>query len=162
MGWTKCFVLGTLLLYLIIGCSSSQRKQASKEDPIYRHYEQIEKEEWEAEKELFFTFPIEDTNHPYKIEVELRVRSNCRLKSIHLGFVEETPSLGSQSYIRTIDLTPKLATNGGYNYHEFSLLLFPNRVFTEKGIYSIGVRHLLSVDKLKGVADLGIIVTPML
>lgn len=133
---------------------------ACQDDNIYQHYIKIPNQVWSQYNKVYFkvkiTAPIQAAN------VYLAVRYNPVLpyESLKLNVRTITPSKLSQTNIYTFPLH-KITDS---NYSGFQTLADKNNIlatnisFLEKGTYYYEVQHLMKVNQLPLIEDVGLIV----
>ena len=125
---------------------------------VFSEFQHVPDKAWDKQVEFTFHFEIKDVTIPYNISLQLR---NSRLyKYQNAGFILEERHPSEVSIKDTIecilaDSTGKWAGNG-ITLFQNQLLIKENYHFPDTGAYSIGIRHAMLDDPLRGIEDIGI------
>lgn len=148
-------LLSVLLLIVISGCATEDSS------PLYSHFEVIDAARWGAERELFFSTPVEEVTETYSMVGVLRVSPSCRLKSLPIGIVEEDSAGKISTKIVHCPLDAGRAHSVGYNLREYRFEIDDARTFRHQGIHTVSFRHLLKDSIAEGILEIGLIIRPM-
>lgn len=129
---------------------------------VYDQFQAIEGKEWTKEKVYYFTFSIDDNSIPYDLSLEIRNNNRYPYQNLWVFFSEEPP-IGP---LTRDTMECMLADDYGKWYgHGISLFLstFPvrtNYYFPYPGQYTYSFRQAMRQDKLIGIQEIGLNVTP--
>ena len=153
----------TRKLYLLVGfciCFVS-----CKENIIFSEYESFS-DGWSKSDTLVFDFKAPDTIKPYHLFFNTRVNQDYEFSNLYLIANISFPNgkqIGDTLEYEMAYPDGKLMGNGFGSVKESKLWYKSNVVFTEKGNYTVEVKHAMrkfgkteALDTLQGIMDFGI------
>jgi len=127
-------------------------------DIVYNKFQPIQDKVWDKQAEYFFTFDITDASVLY--DISLQLRNNNMYPYQNLWVISEERHI--DSIYRKDTLEFMLAddfgrwTGNGIALFQSQMILRDNYQFPDTGQYTIGIRHGMRDDKLKGIEDIGL------
>jgi len=115
---------------------------------------------WDKQAEFVFHFEMNDITIPYNISLQLRNSRLYPYQNLYVIFEEQNPlGISMKDTIECIlaDSTGKW-TGNGITLFQKQFLLKENYHFPDTGTYTIGVRHAMIDDHLKGIENVGILI----
>lgn len=125
---------------------------------VYNKFETIEKGLWEKQKELVFSFEIEDITFPYHILLEIRNNNFYPFQDLWLNRIEIQPdSLVFQDTI-SITLADQYGrwSGNGISLFETEYTLYSGHFFKTPGIYTYTFQHIMYKEPLPGIQNIGL------
>ena len=146
-------------LYSIIITASCFFLSCSKET-VYSKFQPIQNKVWNKQSEYFFMFEISDILIPYNIAIQ--IRNNDIYPYQNLWILSEEKQTDDIFVRDTIEFM--LAddfgkwTGKGISVFQSHMSLRNNYHFPDTGTYTIGIRHGMRDEKLKGIENIGLII----
>lgn len=129
---------------------------------LYSHYEALPISGWEADSVVDFTFSANDTISPYQLVLSVRHFETYPYQNIWLF----TELYEGEEVVKSDTLEFYLANqrgqwlgNGFGNRKEMPMLYRQGYRFPHSGEYRVRVKHGMRQQSLRGVSDIGLIVT---
>lgn len=151
----RLYLLPAYGIALLCFCLSA----CATRETYYSHFEPMEDALWRADQEVFFSFPKPSmtTTSTMSVTLVLRVEKGIRLPEVPVGLTLEYPSHEYQ----TLQVQIPLREQAQKGYH-LSEVVYELPVFLqceEEGIYTISLRHLATQPEIRGIVELGVLVS---
>ena len=127
---------------------------------VYSEYQHIRNKTWNKQDEYFFSFIIKDNTVAYNISLLLRNNDMYPYQNIWLFHDELQPSETSVKDTVEFSLADDFGKwkGKGFSLFQNQITIKNNYLFTDTGKYTIGIRHGMRNDELKGIEDIGLLI----
>lgn len=124
---------------------------------VYEQYISIEDAAWEKEKEILFTFEVEDSSVPYNLSVQVRNNNLYPYQNLWLFAAEEQPN----GLLRRDTIECMLADDfgkwygNGVSLFQSSFPVRTNYTFPSEGEYTFRIRQGMRKEVVPGIQEIG-------
>ena len=129
-------------------------------DTVYNEYQSVRNKTWNKQDVYFFKFEIKDISVAYN--VSLQIRNNDLYSYQNLWIINEEAQPSGVSVKDTIEhmLADDFGkwTGNGITLFQSRINLKDNYHFPDTGKYTIGIRHGMRDDDLKGIENVGLFI----
>ena len=127
---------------------------------VYSEYQHINNKAWNKQDEYFFNFEIKDNSIAYNISLLLRNNDMYPYQNIWIFCDERQPSEASVKDTIEFMLADDFGKwkGKGFTLFQSRIALKDNHLFADTGKYTIGIRHGMRNDILKGIEDIGLLI----
>jgi gliding motility-associated lipoprotein GldH len=129
-------------------------------DIIYNKFLSIRGKAWDKQSEYYFEFEIKDRSIPYNILLQIRNNDIYAYQNLWLLCEELQPNgVSSKDTIECMLADDFGKWNGnGITLFQSRFRLRNHYIFPDTGKYTIGIRHGMRDENLKGIEDLGLFI----
>lgn len=152
MKYVRIFIL---LLFVVVGSACNPNR-------IYEEYNKdFSTLQWEKSKKLEFTPEIKGTQENYKLCLAFRHVYGFQFRDMSVRVMQTTPSGKGTSKEYTFQV---MTTDGGYigeclgDICDLESVIENNVKFTETGKYIYTIEHIMPMDVLPNVMEIGLII----
>lgn len=141
-----------LWIVVSLGCQPTERG--------YHYFERLQAEEWSEGDEIFFSTSDQDSTQLYDVELVLRLQRSFHYSQLPIGITFETPTRHLTTRVAKVPIAHPQVRSGGFAIYEQSYPLEKGARYPERGVYTYSVRQLSTDSIIKGVVEVGLIITP--
>jgi len=147
-----CKLAMTVISLMLFSCNNNV---------VFSEFQPVQHKLWDKQTELVFHFEMKDVAIPYNISLQLRNSHLYPYQNIGIIFEELHPAdeISIKDTVEFIlaDSTGKWKGNG-ITLFQNQFLLKENYHFPDTGNYTIGIRHIMLDEQLKGIEDVGLLI----
>ena len=141
-----------LFITFMLACNSSQ---------LYKHYIEIPNGIWRKDQAVVLRYDNEDGLENAAVWLTVRCGPAVIFDTLAVRVTRTTPSLASTVRTHILPIQDAQGYSLGEDlgdYWDYKLLIQPSTDFLEKGMYEYDVRHLLDIDSIGIVLDVGLLI----
>lgn len=129
-------------------------------DAVYYKFQPIRGKVWEKQSEYYFEFEIKDCSIPYNILLRIRNSDMYDYQNLWLLCEEVQPDGASLKDTVECMLADDFGKwNGnGFTLFQNQFVLRNHYIFPDTGKYTVGIRHGMRNDNLRGIEDIGLFI----
>jgi len=129
-------------------------------DTVYNEYQSVNNKIWNKQDVYFFKFDIKDNSVAYNVSLQLRNNDLYPYQNLWILNEEEQPSGVSVSDTIEYMLADEFGkwTGSGITLFQSQIILRNNYHFPDTGKYTIGIRHGMRDNDLKGIENIGLFI----
>ncbi len=142
-----------ILLAMLFSCTDHN---------MYHHYESIKSSAWNEHEAYLFDVEVSDTLSVYDVFIEIRNNDSYPYENLWLFVSFETPWNNRRKDTLDCRLADPYGQWFGKGFSQYTLSVPYEKsvVFPRSGTYSYTIRQGMREEKLKGITDIGVRISP--
>lgn len=131
-------------------------------DTVYNEFQSVRNKMWDKQDEYYFNFEIQDNSVPYDVLLQLRNNDTYPYQNIWI-FTDERQTSGNGNIVK--DTIEQILADDFGKWKGNGITLFQSKIilrqqyhFPDTGKYTIGIRHGMRNNQLRGIEDIGLFI----